>query len=243
MAEYKDREHFLPIRKSDLIDLLCRDVSAQTASKMSDAEAESFRRFCTILAAYFHYDYQQRLDDLKDAYAPFDPDRDTRILTELSDGQRQANQDALFAKFSEIMERGNFLHLTREQIQAATKEVTPWGINLDVDFDVFERLEVFVRGETTGTRALRRWYKPWITEDVPVRTYKRLVLILKQKPHKRLGTNADVKNVFLKYFKDIPKVDLEMLLPGGRTKMPALDRGKLGASLASAVGFGAWKII
>src|SRR5262249_6390887 len=53
----------------------------------------------------------------------------------------------------------------------------------------------------------------------------------------------DVKNVFLKYFKDIPKVDLEMLLAGGRTKMPALDRGKLGASRASAVGFGAWKII
>src|SRR5262245_11111011 len=124
MAEYKDREHFLPIRKTDLIDLLCLDVSAQTANKMSAAETDPFRRFCTILAAYFHYEYQQRLDDLKDAYAPFDPDRDTRILAEPTDVQRQQKQDELFAKFEELMQRGNFVHLTNEQIEAATKEVT-----------------------------------------------------------------------------------------------------------------------
>src|SRR5438552_17942764 len=120
MAEYTDREHFLPIRKADLIDLLCRDVSAQTANKMSAAETDPFRRFCAILAAYFHYEYQQRLDDLKDAYAPFDPDRDTRILAELTDAQRQKNLDELFAKFAELMQRGNFLHLTRKQILEAT---------------------------------------------------------------------------------------------------------------------------
>ena len=134
------------------------------------------------------------------------------------------------------MQRGNMLHLTRDQIQSATQEVTPWGINLDVDFGVFDRLEIYVRGEVSSTRPLRKWYKPWVTEDIPVRTFRRLVLILKQKPHKRLGKYADTKNVILKYFKDIPKVDLEMLLPGGRPKMPALDRGKLGASMA-AVGF------
>ena len=37
----------------------------------------------------------------------------------------------------------------------------------------------------------------------------------------------------LKIFKDIPKVDLEMLIPGGRPKM-RFDRGKLGASFANA---------
>src|SRR5207249_11510391 len=97
-----DREHFLPIRKTDLIDLLCRDVSAHTATIMSAAEVDPFRRFCTILSAYYHYEYQQRLDDLKDAYAPFDPDRDTRVLAELTDAQRQKSQDDLFAKFAEL---------------------------------------------------------------------------------------------------------------------------------------------
>src|SRR5438067_7291107 len=135
MSEYTDREHFLPIRKADLIDLLCRDVSAQTANKMSAAEIDPFRRFCAILAAYYHYEYQQRLDDLKDAYAPFDPDRDTRILNEPTAEQRTKKQEELFQKFDDLMQRGNFVRLTPEQIQEATKEVSAWGINLDVDFE------------------------------------------------------------------------------------------------------------
>ena len=47
--------------------------------------------------------------------------------------------------------------------------------------------------------------------------------------HNRLPEDADTRNVFIKLFKDVPQMDIEMLLPGGRIKMPALD-----AALASA---------
>ena len=88
MAEFKDREHFLPIRKADLIDLLCRDVSAQTANKMSADEIDPFRRFCTILAAYFHYEYHQRLEDLK-TRTPCSTGPRHPHLTQVSDELRQ----------------------------------------------------------------------------------------------------------------------------------------------------------
>jgi hypothetical protein len=113
---------------------------------------------------------------------------------------------------------------------------------MDVDFDVFERVEVFVRGDITGSRTRRRWRNWYRLESVSVPVFQRLVLIMKQRPHKRLGPNPDTDNVFIKVFKDIPKLDLEMLLPGSQVVMPWTQRLKLGGSLASAAGYVGYKI-
>src|SRR5205085_11836719 len=150
--------------------------------------------------------------------------------------------DKLFDEFTWLLERANFKHLSRDAILEATRGVSDWGLNMDVDFDVFERLEVFARGDVLGTRTrrkLRNWYR---LEEVQVPVYQRLVLILKQKPHKRLGPKADCDNVYLKIFKDIPKLDLEMLLPGARLQMPGVQRLKLGGSIAGSVGYVVYKI-
>src|SRR5882672_2570064 len=94
MAEYHDREHFLPIRKADLIELLCRTKPVGGAAVLSAPEQDQFRRLCTILGAYYHHKYRARLEALKDAYTPFDPDRDTKVLTALTDEQRAGQLDS-----------------------------------------------------------------------------------------------------------------------------------------------------
>ncbi len=86
MAEYKDREHFIPLRKSDLIELLRKD------KKLSAAEREPFRQFCTLISAVFHFEYLKQLEELKDAYAPFDPDADTKPLRPVSAEERDAGR-------------------------------------------------------------------------------------------------------------------------------------------------------
>ena len=80
------------------------------------------------------------------------------------------------------------------------------------------------------------------SDEVDVPTFARVAVIFKQRPHKRLGDDADTHSVFLKLFKDIPQVDVEMLLPGGRIRMPRLDRLKLGGSITSIVAYVAWKL-
>src|SRR5439155_6695808 len=127
----------------------------------------------------------------------------------------------------------NFKHLSREDIRAALEGASDWGIDMDVYFDVFERLEVFARGDVVGRRTRRRWQNLWRLEEIKVPTYQRLVLILKLKKHKRLGRLADTERVYLKAFKDIPKLDLEMLLPGARVHMTKWDRGKISLPLLS----------
>ena len=91
MAEYADREHYIPLRKSDLVTLLCGD------KELSPEEREPVRQFCTLASAVFHFEYQQWLEELKDAYAAFDPDSETKPLTPAQPGDAATALDKVFS--------------------------------------------------------------------------------------------------------------------------------------------------
>jgi hypothetical protein len=113
---------------------------------------------------------------------------------------------------------------------------------MDVSWDAFDRIEVFYRGKGFSRRYRRPWRKLFRKEEVDVPTFTRVAIIFKQQPHKRLGEQADTVSVFLKLFKDIPRMDIEMLLPGTRIKMPGFERLKLGGSIFSTIGYVVWKL-
>ena len=102
MAEYKDREHYIPLRRSDLVRLLCQDKGLPVT------EREPFRQFARLVTAVFHFEYQQQLEELKDAYAPFDPDAETQPLKPLPAEEREAKLGQTFDAFVRLMERANF---------------------------------------------------------------------------------------------------------------------------------------
>ena len=237
MAEYKDREHFIPLRKSDLIELLAKD------KKLSAAEREPFRQFCTLVSSVFHFEYLKQLEELKDAYAPFDPDADTKPLHPPSPEERAKDEEQLFERFTALMERANFKRLTREEMLGALQEVVNVsGVDTHVDLDIFERLEIFVRGDVMGRVFRRSWTKLWRKEEFRVPMYQRLVLIVKLRPHKRLDRDIDTSRVYLKIFKDIPKADQDMLLPGARVRLSKLDQALIIYPLAAGIGLTMYKI-
>jgi hypothetical protein len=229
MAEYKDREHFIPLRRSDLIDMLCADKD------LPDAEREPFRQLCRLVTATYHFEYNQLLDQLKAAYAPFDPDTDTKPLTKFSSDQKQAKLNDLLNEFACLMDKANYKHLTLEDIEPALTETSAWGLRMDVDFKVFERLAIFARGDTVQKRTLRSWKTRYRLEEVQVPIYQRLVMILKLRRSKRLDRHVDTNTVYIQIFKDIPKVDIKMLLPGSRVRMSLFDRGKIGIPMLGGI--------
>ena len=81
MSAAFDREHFIPLRRDELVELLCSDPT------LTPGDGEQFRQFCRLLAAIYHFEFNQRLDELKTAYTPFDPDCDTKSLVKLSAGK------------------------------------------------------------------------------------------------------------------------------------------------------------
>ncbi len=230
MAEYKDREHYIPLRKSDLVDMLCRDLGTDRAG------AKLFRQLGDLISATFHYEYYKLLEELKDEYAPFDPDSVTTPVTPLTPEQKEQQLSLLFERLVHLMERANFKRLSRDDVEKAMTEVSDWGVNMSVDMSIFERIEIFARGDTQSTRTVRRWPWIWKSEQVHVPVYRRLVFFAKLKPNRRVPAGVSTGDVLLKAFKEIPKADLEMLLPGARLQMPGIQQLKLGGSL---VGGGA----
>lgn len=237
MAERTDREHYIPVRKSDLVELLCRQPG------LDDEAKSQFRQLCRLLDSTLHFGYHAQLEDLKDAYSIFDPDSETKPLVPHTPAECDQQLERLFDRFIELMERGNFVRLSRAHLTEALEAASDWGLNLAVDFEVFDRLEIFARGDTTGQRTRRNWRTWFRAEDVAVPVYRRLVLILRMRDWKKLGQVVDTESVFIKVFKEIPKLDLEMLLPGTRVQMSLFDRGRILLPTLSGVAMTAWKLI
>jgi hypothetical protein len=229
MAEYTDREHFIPLRKNELIALLLAEPD------LAPQDREDLKQFCTLVIATYHFEYHKALERLKDAYAPFDPDADTRAVGKVAEPERRQHLDEFFKEFRWLMERANFEELGPDAVRAALAEASDRGFHMDVDLRVFERHEMFARGDVVETRVRRRWWRLWRREEVPVPLYKRLVLVMKLRRHRRLGRKIDTGRLYLRVYKDIPKVDLEMLIPGARPRMRPLDRANVGVPMASGL--------
>ena len=106
-------EHFIPLRKAELIDRLCQQPG------FSPADQDGFRRLCQLLDATLHFEYHSHFEDLKNAYAPFDSDADTQSLIKLSDAERKTQLDLLFERFDWLLERANFQRLSRDDLEVA----------------------------------------------------------------------------------------------------------------------------
>lgn len=231
MAEYADREHYIPLRKSDLVTLLCRD------KQLPVQEREPVRQFCTLASAVFHFEYQKWLEELKDAYAPFDPDSETRPLAPLPPEERATQLEKVFAAFIRLMERANFKRLSPDEVRLAVQaHAAARGLRTEVDFSVFERLEVFVRGEGVVTQTSRPWWRLWAKEEEKVPVFHRLVLIVKLRPSRRLPKEVRTDAVFLKIFKDIPKESLGMFQPGARVRLSRVDQALIVYPLVFGLG-------
>jgi len=75
-------KHFVPVRKAQLIELLCED------QKLGTVEREQFRQLCAVLEATIHQDYHRRLEELKNLYAPLNPDAVTCDVRPITDAHR-----------------------------------------------------------------------------------------------------------------------------------------------------------
>jgi hypothetical protein len=230
-------EHFIPLARSELVDFLCADGS------LAEGEPQVFRALCERIAAVHHQEYHRRLTELKQAYLPFDPDNDTTCLLPLKAAERQTRLNDLLSDFGWLLERAGFRHLSCGAIAPALEQASDWGIRMDVDFSAFEHIAIFARGDTLQSRRRRPWYKLYRSEEADVPIYRRLVLILKLRPHPRLRGPVDTDNVYLKIFKDIPKLDVLMLLPGARVRLSRLDRGKIGLPLLSGLALATWNVL
>ncbi len=230
-------EHFIPCRQAELVELLCAEPG------LTSGQCEAIRRLAERLSATLHFEYHAQLTALKSDYSAFDPDAETVSPFPPSDTERREQLDDLFRRFSWLLERANFTRLPQEALAEALAGHSHWGLNLEVDFEVFDRLEIYYRGETVEQRERRGLSTLFKVRQEDVPAYQRLVVILKLRANLRTRGVVDTEDVHVKLFKDIPRMDLEMLLPGTRVKMSLVDRTKIVLPTLSGLSLTAWKLV
>jgi hypothetical protein len=136
-------EHFIPLRKADLVELLAERQS------LAPEHEEPFRRLCRLLETTLHSAFHERMAQLKEAYAPFDPDADAPPRASLTAEELDARSSAVFGQFISLLERANFRRLPQEEI--GRRWLQPVGLQAANRFCHLRRLEVYARGRGRQT--------------------------------------------------------------------------------------------
>src|SRR6185295_8357838 len=125
--------------------------------------------------------------------------------------KRQQKLDELFQQFESLLERANFTKVDQKVLADANTAASQVGLQMYVDFGLFEKLAAYSRGESVGIRHRRHWRNGWRMTTFEVPLFQRLAVIAKLRRDCRLGDHVDTKCVYLKIFKDVPRMDVEML--------------------------------
>lgn len=248
------REHFIPVRRDDLLRALTTDLTT------TPADAERLRRICQLLEEAYHLVHYRRYRGILETYAPFDPDSDTHCLAESDPAERTRAAAAVCDRLASLLLQANFRKLDREEINEALEAASDWGLRLRVNFAEFERLEVYARGEGVIDRQRRSWRTLFRQRPVEIPVYQRLAIVFRFRPEAEKGSGAKASltaadgqaaiaaaapdtGVRIKLFKNIPKYDIEMLLPGVEVRMTWIDRGRILLPTVSGLALTAYKII
>jgi hypothetical protein len=231
MAKDHRRSRFIPFRKADIIDMCIRDGG------LSGDEVEEFRQFTRILEALFHFEFQRRLETLKNSYAPFNPNADTRLLTEVSEKDRTRLQQQLVDELTAVLKAANFERITDEDLAQALAEESLFKIRLEVDFDDFEDVIFFRRGESVRQEILRQ-LGGLRNKTFSFTNYDRVAVYVKFKDadyfedSRRKNLPFVPGSTIIKLFHNVPKADLEMLFPNGTVRMKTVDKFIIGVPAA-----------
>ena len=116
---------FIPFRKHDITNL-CQ-------AYLGESQSGSFMEFATLLQSVTHYQYHELLESLKNNYAPFDPNSDTRTLIPITDEQRTSYQSAFAKDFATVLNAANFETITNQDLQDALNEESLFKVRLAVE--------------------------------------------------------------------------------------------------------------
>jgi hypothetical protein len=221
-------ESYVPFRKNELIDLLL------ASSPIDATAAGQFRRLCDLIEIVVHHEFHSQQEHLKNLYAPFDPDSSTRPLKQLGSRARLELTDELIGFLANVLNSAHYHPLGSKELEYALSGATYWGLDLQINRDIFERLIIYVRGHGLRSR-VHRDFSTWLRRrSIDLEIYERLVIVVKLR-REFVTEGIDPDNVYVKLFRDIPKLDLEMLLPGTRPRIRLLDAGKIGGSSVTGI--------
>jgi uncharacterized protein DUF3754 len=220
-------EHFIPFRKADVVSMCADDLPA--------GERESFLGFTRMLGSLLHHRFQARIEALKEAYAPFNPEADTRLIHPVAREERHAAQQRLETELVALAEAANFTRIDTEELNAALAEHSLLKVRMAIDLDAIDKFMFFRRGESTQSRSVPIWFG-LRRRTVSFPAYARVLVyaVFKDAEHFQ-GVDLDrlpyrPGSMIVKLFQNVPRPDLEMVLPNVEVRMGRMDKLLIGGT-------------
>ncbi|MBE9129410.1 MULTISPECIES: TMEM143 family protein [unclassified Coleofasciculus] len=223
MAAYEDREAFIPYRRPDLIDLCIEE------GRLSGADVRKFRDFCSLLSAYYHFKFHAYLERLKDNYEPFNPDADIKSRVEPTLSQLVEMETKVVDDFKSILERANYVPLSPASLQRAFEEKSLIHLKTKVELKDFDQMVCYCRGDIYKLIQVKKFFKK---VDKTINSFQRVALLIKFKDEsyfvkqkvKLESLNFTPGKMYIYFYKNIPKFDMELLFPNLKISMTWKDR-------------------
>ena len=232
------RERALPIRPGDLTRLLIAQPD------LTPEERDKMGKLGPLLGSVFHHEFFGRLRELKELYSPLDPDSDYIKLPKHSRVRTEDSDEEFLSPLEAALERANYRKLDVAIIEQAVKAPNEMGLTYVPDFTQFEHLRIYARGYTQISRVFRGPSTKFRKRTMVLDAYQRLVTVLKFREGLNLGPHIRSDVVYLRMFKDVPHVDMEMHLPeqGTKVKMRWIDKAQIASPVVMGLPTLAMKI-
>ncbi|MGF1458762.1 MAG: TMEM143 family protein [Leptolyngbyaceae cyanobacterium] len=232
-------EAFIPYPRQDIVQLCMQD------GRLDLATAGTFQSFCDLLAAFYHIQFHSALETLKENYRVFNPNAEIQPLFEESLQEREQMAAQVVHTFKQILEQANYYPMPNEVIQQSLADRSLVQLKTEVDFNDFEDFLCYCRGDVNKTTTKKRFVF-WEKEHT-IDIFERLVLLIRFKgpghfrakanrQQSALGRTFDPGKMYVYFYKNIPKLDLDLLFPNTQTSMTLRDRVMLiGPAIGAAV--------
>ncbi|GMQ93746.1 MAG: hypothetical protein BMS9Abin12_1226 [Acidimicrobiia bacterium] len=227
-----DRERFIPQRASKLT----KELSRLPWSGETD-EAEQFRAFSRLISALYHYEFHEREQAAIDAWEQVTDDSEAAGL--------------MVAELTDLLETANYVPVTMAELEHALTAESLIPLRLDVDVDDYDDLVIYRRGSRQESVQIPKW-KGLKSGEQTITVDDRVVVYARVKPQSYFDEskidptkrNLQPGHVSLRQFRDVPRADIEMLLPSTRVGFRLVDSLLIGVpAIASGVAVLATKLL
>jgi Protein of unknown function (DUF3754) len=231
------RDRFIPLRKSDIIDGLVAE------GRLDAAGQARLRQLARMLGAIFHYQYFEELDRLREVYFYFDPELDPKANPKAHGPAKdlEAAYRCLSEEFFRVLKDANFIEISHDEITGAFAERARVRVKIKAPVEDYRCVRMFRRGHHTETIEIPVWFG-LRRRPLEVVVYDDVVMMVATKPDGT--TRADARKalvsaraggqkirggaVLFKYFRHIARADLKALFPNVRVVMSLSDHLTLG---------------
>ncbi|WP_290986553.1 DUF3754 domain-containing protein [Hyphomicrobium sp.] len=221
-----DRDQFIPIRKTELVQALLSDCLIR-----APALHEQFQQLCRLLSAIFHYEYFEALEKLRDDYHYFNPDLDSN--TEANSPDLATARAEFLETLDQVLKGANYKEISLEEIEKAHSDRPSLRVKVKATTENYHKVSFFRRGHRIEEVKHSRW-AGLRTRIVRTRVFDNVIMMVTVKLPGELQSKRQAKalqvnqlrpgTILIKYFRQIALSDLHMLLPRVRVVMGTYDK-------------------